>query len=70
MSILNQKEIDEWKKNPIGPPPKPLLSERPGIIYQYEGFSFFKQRTIHTKEVFENGQWVAYDKETGKKYKG
>lgn len=67
MSILNQKEIDEWKNNPVGPPPKPILSERPGLTYVMEGISFFKKRTIHTKQVFENGEWVEYDKETGKK---
>jgi hypothetical protein len=66
MNIVNQKEIDEWKNNPIGKPPRPILSERPGLTYQLEGVSFFKKRTIHTKQVFENGVWVEYDKESGK----
>jgi len=65
--ILNQKEIDEWKKNPIGKPPAPILSERPGITYREEGFLCFNPKTIHTKQVFENGVWVEYDKETGEK---
>jgi len=69
MSILNQKEIDEWKSliDQKNPPPKPILSERPGLTYKLEGFTFFKPRTIHTKQVFENGKWVEYDKKTGKK---
>ncbi len=58
MDILNQK---------IGQPPKPILSERPGSTYKKEEFTFFKPRTIYTKEVFENGEWAVYDKETGDK---
>lgn len=56
------------EKNPIGKPPRPILYERPGITYKLEGFSFSNNRTIETKQVFENGEWIEYDKETGKKY--
>lgn len=57
MNLVNQKEIDEWKI---------IQLETPGLTYQLEGVSFFKKRTIHTKQVFENGVWVEYDKETVK----
>lgn len=72
----NINESDEFlkfiypKNSPSSAPPRPILSERPGITYQLEGLSFFKKRTIHTKQVFENGVWVEYDIETGKKYRG
>lgn len=66
MGLVNQKEIDEWKKNPIGPPPRPILDTEPGITYEFEGFSFFPPRPIHTHNKFENGVWVEYNSETNR----
>jgi len=43
-------------------PERPLLKERPGTTYQYE--SFFNPRTQYTYQVFIDGKWHEYDKET------
>lgn len=63
MSIVNQKEIDQYKLNPIGKPPRPILSERPGPMFGKEGFYLGRPQITETKMVYVDGEYIVTRKD-------